>query len=103
MISHLVEVLEPERLACGGAGHAQLLYDRFVLTSPQELKINYSLPACARNDGIFESTYILYAAAATLTPFTMRQGGPKFGREHLLHLSVCIAPTGEEREELQGV
>ena len=25
---------------------------------------------------------------------------PKFGREHLLHLSVCIVPTGEERNEL---
>jgi len=30
----------------------------------------------------------------------MRQGGPKFGREHLRHLSVCIAPAGEERVEL---
>jgi hypothetical protein len=24
----------------------------------------------------------------------------KFGREHLLHLSVCIATAGEERDEL---
>ena len=46
MISHLVGGLEPERHAGGGAGHAQLLH-RFVLTSPQELKINYGLPACA--------------------------------------------------------
>jgi hypothetical protein len=30
----------------------------------------------------------------------MRQGCPKFGRGHLLHLSVCIAPTGENRDEL---
>jgi len=38
---------EPERLAGGGAGHAQLFDDRFVLASPQELKINYNFPACA--------------------------------------------------------
>jgi len=35
-----------------------------------------------------------------LTPATTRQGGSKFGREHQLHLLVCIAPTGEERDEL---
>ena len=104
MISHFVQVLEPEGLAAGGAGHAQLLDDRFVLTSPLKIKINYSLHACTshvktRNDGIFESTYLLYAAAA-LTPATTRQGGPKFGREHLLHLSICNAPTGEECDEL---
>jgi hypothetical protein len=39
-----------------------------------------------------------------LTPAATRQGGPKFGREHLRHLSVCIATAGEERDELlQGV
>ena len=27
-------------------------------------------------------------------------GGPKFGGEHLCHLSVCIAPTGQESDEL---
>jgi len=27
-------------------------------------------------------------------------GWPKFGHEHLRHLSVCISPTGEERDEL---
>jgi hypothetical protein len=53
-----------------------------------------------RNDGIFESTQLLYTAAAALTPGATRQGGPKFGREHLRHLSVCIAPAGEERYEL---
>ena len=53
-----------------------------------------------RNDGIFESTYILYAAAAALTPAATRQGGPKFGREHLRHLSVGIATAGEERDDL---
>jgi hypothetical protein len=37
---------------------------------------------------------------AALTPAATRQGGSKFGREHLLHDSVCIAPTGEERDEL---
>jgi len=55
------------------------------------------------NDGIFESTYLLYAAEAALTPATTRQGGPKCGRENLLNLSVCTAPTSEEREELLGV
>jgi len=52
------------------------------------------------NDGIFESTYLLYAAEAALTPAATRQDGSKFRRDHLLHLSVCIAPTGEERDEL---
>jgi len=33
MISHILGALEPERLAGGDAGHAQLLYDRFVLPS----------------------------------------------------------------------
>jgi len=50
--------------------------------------------------GIFQNTYILYAAAAGLNPPATRQDGPKFGREHLRHLSFCIAPTGEERDEL---
>jgi hypothetical protein len=40
MISHVVGVLEPVRLPGGGAGHAQLLDERFVLTPLQELKIN---------------------------------------------------------------
>jgi hypothetical protein len=35
-----------------------------------------------------------------LTAATTRQGGPKFRRKHLRHLSVCIAPTGEESDEL---
>jgi hypothetical protein len=35
-----------------------------------------------------------------LTPAATQQGGPKFGRKYLLHLSVCIASTGEERDEL---
>jgi len=35
-----------------------------------------------------------------LTAAATRQGSPKFRRKHLLHLSVCIAPTGEERDEL---
>jgi len=37
-----------------------------------------------------------------LTQAATRQGGTKFGRQHLLHLSVCFAPTGEERDELLG-
>ena len=37
-----------------------------------------------------------------MTPAATRQGGPKFGREHLLHLFVCIAPTGEKHDELLG-
>jgi mannitol/fructose-specific phosphotransferase system IIA component len=35
-----------------------------------------------------------------LTPAATRQRGLKFEREHLRHLSVCIATTGEERTEL---
>jgi len=35
-----------------------------------------------------------------LTPAATRQGGPKFGREHLRNLLVCIAIAGEERDEL---
>ena len=57
-------------------------------------------PCYTRNDGIFESTYISYAAAEALTSVAKRQGGPKFVREHPRQLSVCIAPTGEERDEL---
>jgi hypothetical protein len=38
------------------------------------------------NDVIFESTYLLYAAAAALTPAATRQGGLKISRQHLLHL-----------------
>jgi hypothetical protein len=55
------------------------------------------------NDGIFESTYLLYAAAAALTPATTRQGGPKFERENLLNLSVINAPTSEEVDKMLGV
>jgi len=49
MIDHLVGAFEPERLAGVGASHAQLFDDRFILPPTQELKINYSLPACASN------------------------------------------------------
>ena len=49
MNSHLVGAPEPERLPGGGVSHAQIFDDRFVLPGPQELKINYSLPACASN------------------------------------------------------
>ena len=45
----------------------------------------------------------LFATAAALTPAATRQGGIKFGREHLLLLSVFTASTGEERDELLGV
>ena len=37
-----------------------------------------------------------------MTPAATWQGGPKFGREHLRHLSVYIATAGEERDELLG-
>jgi hypothetical protein len=47
MISHVVEALEPERLASCSASNAQLLNDGFILPLPQKLKINYSFPACA--------------------------------------------------------
>jgi hypothetical protein len=35
-----------------------------------------------------------------LTQEASRQRGPKFGREHPRHLSVCIATADEERDEL---
>jgi len=35
-----------------------------------------------------------------MTPAATRQGGLKFGREHLRHLSDRIATAGEERDEL---
>jgi len=55
MISHIVVAFEPERRAGGGAHHAHLFDDRFVLASPQDLKINYSFQPCwTTNDGIFE-------------------------------------------------
>ena len=47
MISHLVEVFEPESLADVVAGHAHIFENHFVQTSPQELKINYIIPTCA--------------------------------------------------------
>ena len=105
MIGHLVGTLEPERFACRSASYTQFFDDSLILSVSQELKISYSIPACTKHvrlgvTGIFESTYLLYAAAAGLTPATTRQGGIKFGRELLPHLLVCIAPTGEERDEL---
>ena len=47
MFGHLEEVFEPERHAGCDDCHAHHIDDRFVLMSPQELKINFSLPACA--------------------------------------------------------
>jgi len=47
MNSHLLGAPKREYLAGGCAGYAQLIDDRFVLTSPKELKINYSLSKCA--------------------------------------------------------
>jgi hypothetical protein len=52
--------------------------------------------------GISKSTYFLYTTAAALTPAATRKVGPKFGREELLHMSVCVGPTIEERHELLG-
>ena len=52
--------------------------------------------------GFFETTYILYAAAAPLTPAATRQVGPDFVRYHPLNLSVCVARTSEERDEIPG-
>jgi len=98
MISHLLGAIKPERLAGLGACHAKLFDDRFVLTSPQELKIHFIFPACASHFrlGMTEFTKVP-------TPAVTRLGGPKFEREQLLHLSVCVAPTDEERDELLGV
>ena len=47
MIGHLVGAIEPERLADGGASHAQLFDERFILPTTHEFIINYSIPACA--------------------------------------------------------
>jgi hypothetical protein len=81
MIGHLVGALEPELLAGGGASHAQIFDDRFILPHTQELKI--SLPACARNvrlgiTGYSKVPTFYMRDAAALTPAATRQGGPKF-------------------------
>jgi hypothetical protein len=38
-----------------------------------------------------------------MTPTAKRHGAPKFGCEHLLRLSVCNAPTGDELDDLPRV
>ena len=104
MISHLVGALEMESTGSGGAGYAQLLDDRLVLSPLQELKINHDLPTRASDviigtTGFSKGTHILYTAAAAMTPAATRHNGPEFEREHPLHLSVSIASTGDERDE----
>ena len=108
MIGHLVGALEPQRLAGGGASHTQLFDDRFIQPPTQELKINYSFPTCAIHvrlgmTGFSKVPTIYIQQQQHSTPAATRQGGPKFRREHLLHMSVFIAPIGEERGELLGV
>jgi len=83
LIAHLLGALETKGLAGGCASDTKLFDDGLILPN--------------RNNGVLESSNILYASAAELTPAATRQGGPKFGREHLLHMLFCIAPTGEER------
>ena len=37
-----------------------------------------------------------------MTPAATRQSGPKFRREHLRYILVCIATASEVRDELQS-
>ena len=85
-----------------------LLDNRLVLPPPQKFKVNQDLPTCASHvtigmKGFSKSTYLLYAAAAALTLAATRQDGPQFGSETPFYISVCVAPTGEEWDELLGV
>ena len=79
MIRHIVCLFEPECLGSGGAGNAHLLDDRLVLPPRNNLK-SIKASTSERRVGlgmkrILQSTYILYAAAAALTPAAMRQVG----------------------------
>jgi len=101
MIRVLLVALKPERLWSVSAGQAQLLDDHLVLPPPQELNINHGLSTCACHvklgmTGFLKSTYVLYAAAA-LTPAVTRHVDLEFGTEHPHHLSICVAPTFDER------
>jgi hypothetical protein len=78
MIRHVVGALEPKSLGSVGADHAYLLYDSLVLPSPQELKNNHDLPACAsyvrHGMRVFSKiSFLLYADSAALNPTTTRQ------------------------------
>jgi hypothetical protein len=46
MIVHLVGSLEPEGFAGCRASYTQFFDDSLILSTAQELKINYSFPAC---------------------------------------------------------
>jgi len=49
MIRYLVGALETEYLVRGGAGHTELVDDRLILASPQEIVINHDLPSSSRH------------------------------------------------------
>jgi hypothetical protein len=46
MIGHLVGALEPERFTSCRASNTQYFDDSIILSTAQELKINYSFTAC---------------------------------------------------------
>jgi len=46
VIGHLVGALEPERFTSCRASYTQFFDDSLILSTAQELKINYSFPAC---------------------------------------------------------
>jgi len=45
MIGHLVGALEPEGFAGCSAGYTKFFDDSLILSTAQELKVNYSFPA----------------------------------------------------------
>jgi hypothetical protein len=49
MIGHLVGALEPESFADCQASYTKFVYDSLILPPAQELKINYSFPACTNH------------------------------------------------------
>jgi hypothetical protein len=53
--------------------------------------------------GFSKSTYLLNAVAAAFTLAATRQVGREFGSENPFYISVCVAPTDEECDELLGV
>jgi len=52
--------------------------------------------------GISKNTYLLWAAAAALTPTATWHFGPEFGLEDPLHLTFCGSNLAEESNKLLG-
>jgi hypothetical protein len=67
MIGHRVGALETERFTSCRATYTQFFDDSLILSTAQELKFNYSFPACT-NHVRLGMTGFIYAAAAALTP-----------------------------------